>query len=246
MHNFAEGENYQDVAEYHYFSASSGNNQIYWAEEVVSTSSVAGGWFNNYGYARHVRCLRTLESHANGERDSDRFYDESVDNIVDVSKVNPGALRPYHNGGFPTHYETDEQNKLYTRFEIAPQLLSNTAVGYEAVKGTATRMLTADEDLCQQAANYGGAWRVPNARELSLMIIVGNLGDTDYWASTRFNGNRYGGNGNGYRSFTSTRGFAYDARMTISAPSTAYVRCVRDVQVAEANTEYNNGGSLIQ
>lgn len=245
MHNFPEGENYQDVAEYHYFSASSGNNQIYWAEEVVSTSSVAGSWYNNYGYARHVRCLRTLESHANGERDSDRFYDESVNNIVDVSKVNPGALRPYHNGGFPTHYETDEQNKLYTRFEIAPQRLS-TAVGYESVKGTATKMLTADDDLCQQAANYGGAWRVPNARELSLMIIVGNLGTTDYWASTRFNGNRYGGNGNGYRTFESTRGFAYDERMTISAPTEAYVRCVRDVQVAEANTEYNNGGSLIQ
>lgn len=241
MHNFTAGKNYEEVDDYHYFSASSGSNAIYWAEEVVSTSVIGSG----YGYAKHVRCVRTLESEGNGEKDADTFY-QIEGNIVDLSRVNPGALRSYHNGGFPTHYETDEQNKLYTRFEIAPQRLSNTAVSYESVKGTATRMLTADDDLCQQAANYGGAWRVPNSRELSLMLIAVDLGNTDYWASTRFNGNRYGGNGNGYRPFSNTLGFAYDSRMTIEAPTEAYIRCVRDVQVAEANTEYNNGGSLIQ
>ena len=245
MHNFTYGKNYDEVAEYHFYSASSGNNQIYWAEEVVSTSQVStGNWGGGYGYARHVRCLRTLESNSNGEKDPDTFY-QIEGNIVDLSRVDPGALRPYHNGGFPTHYETDEQNKLYTRFEIAESKLPGNAVSYELVKGTANTLLTADDDLCQQAANYGGAWRVPNARELSLMLIAVNLGTTDYWASTRFNGNRYGGNG-GYRPFSNTRGFAYDERMTIEAPGTAYVRCVRDVQVAEANTEYNNGGSLIQ
>ena len=243
MHNFPNGENYNLVAEYHYYAVSTNNqNLIYWAEEVVSTSLLGSG----YGYAKHVRCVRTLESEGNGENDGDTFY-KIEGNIVDLSRVNPGALRPYHNGGFPTHYETDEQNKLYTRFEIAPQRLSNTAVGYESVKGTANKMLTAEEDLCQKAANYGGAWRVPNARELSLMLIAVDLGSrNDYWASTRFNGNRYGNNGNGYRSFESTRGFAYDQRMTISAPANAYVRCVRDVQVAESNSEYNNGGSLIE
>lgn len=242
MHDFPLGENYNLVANYHYYAvATSSQNSIYWAEEVVSTSVIGSG----YGYAKHVRCVRTLESEGNGEKDADTFY-QIEGNIVDLSRVNPGALRPYHNGGFPTHYETDEQNKLYTRFEIASARLPGNAVSYELVKGTANTLLTADDDLCQQAANYGGAWRVPNARELSLMLIAVNLGNTDYWASTRFNGNRYGGNGNGYRTFASTRGFAYDNRMTISAPGTAYVRCVRDVQVAEANTEYNNGGSLIQ
>lgn len=240
MHNFTYGKNYDEVAEYHFYSASSGNNQIYWAEEVVSTSQVGGG----YGYARHVRCVRTLESNSNGEKDPDTFY--QIDgNIVDLSRVNPGALRPYHNGGFPTHYETDEQNKLYTRFEIAEARLPGNAVSYELVKGTANTLLTADDDLCQQADGYGGAWRVPNARELSLMLIAVNLGNTDCWASTRFNGNRYGGNG-GYRPFSNTRGFAYDTRMTIEAPGTAYVRCVRDVQVANANAEYNNGGPLTE
>ena len=226
MHDFPSGTNYELVANYHYYAvATYDQNLIYWAEEVVSTSFLGGG----YGYAKHVRCVRTLESEGNGEKDADTFY-QIEGNTVDLSRVNPGALRPYHEGGFPTHYETDEQNKLYTKFEIAPQRLSNTAVGYESVKGTATRMLTADDDLCQQAANYGGAWRVPNARELSLMLIAVDLGSTNYWASTRFNGNRYGGNGNGYRTFETTRGFAYENRMTIAAPATAYVRCVRDVK----------------
>lgn len=240
MQYFTNGKHYEEVAEHHFYSASSGSNAIYWAEEVVSTSVIGSG----YGYAKHVRCVRTLQSEGNGEMDADTFY-QIEGNIVDLSRVNPGALRPYHNGGFPTHYETDEQNKLYTKFEIAPQRLSNTTAGYESVKGTATMMLTADDDLCQQAVNYGGAWRVPNARELSLMLIAVDLDSDNYWASTRFNGNRYGGGG-GYRPFSDTRGFAYVGNMTIAAPANAYVRCVRDVPVAEANTEYNNGGSLIQ
>ncbi len=248
MHNFTYGKNYDEVAEYHFYSASSGNNQIYWAEEVVSTSTVStGGWGGyGYGYARHVRCMRTLESNSNGEKDPDTFY-QIEDNIVDLSRVDPGALRPYHNGGFPTHYETDEQNKLYTRFEIAEARLPGNAVSYEMVKGTANTMLTADDDLCQQADGYGGAWRVPNARELSLMLIAVNLGSTDYWASTRFNGNRYGRNGTGYRPFSNTYGFAYTGeRMSIEPGNSGYVRCVRDVQVANANAEYNNGGSLTE
>ena len=246
MHNFTYGKNYDEVAEYHFYSASSGNNQIYWAEEVVSTSTVSTGGWGGYGYARHVRCMRTLESNSNGEKDPDTFY-QIEDNIVDLSRVNPGALRPYHNGGFPTHYETDEQNKLYTRFEIAEARLPGNAVSYEMVKGTANTMLSADDDLCQQADGYGGAWRVPNARELSLMLIAVNLGSTDYWASTRFNGNRYGSNGTGYRPFSNTYGFAYTGeRMSIEPGNSGYVRCVRDVQVANANAEYNNGGSLTE
>lgn len=224
MHNLTSSD-YNRVAEYHYYAVSTNNqNLIYWAEEVVSTSLLGSG----YGYAKHVRCVRTLESEGNGEKDADTFY-QIEGNTVDLSRVNPGALRPYHEGGFPTHYETDEQNKLYTKFEIARQRL-NDAVKFDAVKGTADRMLTADDDLCQQARGYGGAWRVPNARELSLMLLAIDLGNTDYWASTRFNGNRFGNNGAGYRPFSDTKGFAYVTRMTISAPETAYIRCVRDVK----------------
>ena len=88
--------------------------------------------------------------------------------------------------------------------------------------------------------------------------------DRNHWASTRFNGNILGVNG-GYRPFTyrttgwfaQTKriyGFCYwtdsggaNRRMTIEPTGDeGYVRCVRDVQIAEANTEYNNGGSLIQ
>ena len=250
MNDFEEGKHYEEVAEYHYYTASSNNNQIYWAEEVISTSTIGGGYPNwgypHYGLAKHVRCVRTLESNSNGETDSDRFY--HIDGkIVDLSLVNPGALRPYQNSGFPSHYETDDQNKLYTRFEIAASRL-NAEYLYTEIKGTADTMLTADEDVCQQAEGYGGAWRVPNSRELSLMLIaLTDLGDDTYWASTRFNGNRYGGNGTGYRLFSNTYGFAYTGgRMSIEPGNSGYVRCVRDVQVAEANTEYNNGGSLIQ
>lgn len=242
MQDFTAGKNYSEVAEYHYYSASTGSNAIYWAEEVVSTSMIGGG----YGYAKHVRCVRTLETNASGEKDPSTFYDIDA-NIVDLSRVNPGALRPYQNGGFPSHFETDDQNKTYTKFEIAATPLTET-FSYTDTKGTADTMLTADEDVCQQAEGYGGAWRVPNSRELSLMLIaLTDLGDDTYWASTRFNGNRYGGNGTGYRPFSNTYGFAYTGgRMSIEPGNSGYVRCVRDVQVANANAEYNNGGSLTE
>lgn len=250
MNDFTEQNDYDGVAEYHYYTASEGSNAIYWAEEVVSTSII--GW--GYGYAKHVRCVRTLETNASGEKDADTFYviDE---NIVDLSRVNPGALRPYQNGGFPSHYETDDQNKLYSKFEIASERL-NDEYSDTSIKGTADEMLTADEDVCQQAEGFGGAWRVPNSRELSLMLIAVDLGDDNYWASTRFNGNRYGGlNGAGYKPFDTYKGFCYwtdggwqeTGRMTIeSKGSNGYVRCVRDIQVAEAQSEYNNGGSLTE
>lgn len=251
MLDFTASNDYNEVAEYHYYTASSGANAIYWAEEAVSTSVVGSG----YGYARHVRCVRTLESNGNGEKDADTFY--QIDgSIVDLSRVNPGALRPYHNGGFPSHYETDDQNKLYTRFEIAASQLNGDYL-YTQVKGTEDTMLTADDDVCQQAEGYGGAWRVPNSRELSLMLIADNLGNSNYWASTRFNGNRYGDNGAGYKPFEDFKGFCYwtdgawwsaaTYRMTIESKSDkGYVRCVRDIQVAEAQSEYNNGGSLTE
>lgn len=249
MEEFPNNPSHEYLANHHYYTASSGSNAVYWAEEGVSTSSVTF-----YGLAKHVRCVRTLEYQNNGETDPDTFY-EITGNIVDLSRVNPGALRSYQNGGFPSHYETDDQNKLYARFEIAPSRLTAQSE-YTAIKGTETIMLTADEDVCQQAEGYGGAWRVPNSRELSLMLIAVDLGRNNYWASTRFNGNRYGANGAGYKPFNDYRGFCYwtdgaywgaTYRMTIEPKSNSgYVRCVRDVQVANANAEYNNGGPLTE
>lgn len=258
MQNFAANISAQNLGEYHYYTASEGSNAIYWAEEVVSTSVIGGGFFGfrDYGFAKHVRCVRTLTSGGDGEEDSDTFYDNSsVRNIVDLSRVHPEALRGYQNGGFPTHYETEGQNKLYTWFEIAASRLPNQ-YNYAEIKGTETRMLTAEEDICQQ--ELGGAWRVPNSRELSLMLIALEDDNTfinqNHWASTRFNGNRYGNNGAGYKPFSGYKGFGYwsdsgnSYRMTIEPTANngiGYVRCVRDVQVGEAQGEYENGGSLI-
>lgn len=78
--------------------------------------------------------------------------------------------------------------------------------------------------------------------------------EDDHWASTRFNGNRYGGaNGTaGYKQFSGYKGFGYwnnqgNFNITIEpTDNSGYVRCVRDVQVANANAEYNNGGSLTE
>lgn len=251
------------LGDYHYYTASQrmsggwislNTYEVYWAEEGVTVSPQ-----QYYTEAHHVRCVRTLESNDVGEKDPDTFYYIDKTNnplIVDLTKVNPGSLRPFHSTGFPTHFETDEQNKLYSRFEIYANRLPNE-YSYTVIKGPdADTMLSADDDVCQK--ELGEQWRVPNARELSLMQIALENDDTfiedDHWASTRFNGNRYGGaNGTaGYKQFSGYKGFGYwnnqgNFNITIEpTDNSGYVRCVRDVQVANANAEYNNGGPLTE
>lgn len=261
MKEFPANPSNDFLGEYHYYTSSSSGGllntyEVYWAEEGVTVSPQ-----QYYTNAYHVRCVRTLQSKGNGEKDPDTFYniDENAPLIVDLTKVNSGALRPYHDGGFPTHYETADQNKLYSRFEISATRLPNT-YSYSVIKGPdANTMLSADDDVCQQ--ELGERWRVPNARELSLMQIALEEDNTfisaNHWASTRFNGNIYGGaNGTaGYKQFSNFKGFGYwgnngNYNITIeptpAGSASGYVRCVRDIQVAEAQSEYNNGGSLTE
>lgn len=205
------------LSPWHYFTCSSANT--FWAEEGCATGT--------NGSATMVRCIRTLASNSEGLESAETYYSYK-DNIVEL-KLNDVALRTHQSGGFQTYFERGkDSNKLYKKFKIASANLTGGPYSKTQVISTAkgSGFINSSDDVCQKAAGYGGSWRVPNQRELSIMSAVDkNL--TDLYSCTSFTGVQSGyykgGTGNEY-------GFVLaGTQMTVAISTTYNVRCVMDV-----------------
>lgn len=213
---FGKGDDAK-LSPWHYFTCSSANT--FWAEEGCATGT--------NGSATMVRCIRTLASNSEGLESAETYYSYK-DNIVEL-KLNDVALRTHQSGGFQTYFERGkDSNKLYKKFKIASADLTGGPYSKSQVISTAkgSGFINASDDVCQKAAGYGGSWRVPNQRELSIMSAVDkNL--TDLYSCTSFTGVQSGyykgGTGNEY-------GFVLaGTQMTVAISTTYNVRCVMDV-----------------
>lgn len=211
------GNNNGALKKWHYFTCSSADT--FWAEEGCATGTD--------GSATMVRCIRTLASNSEGLESAETYYSYK-DNIVEL-KLNDVALRTHQSGGFQTYFERGkDSNKLYKKFKIASANLTGGPYSKTQVISTAkgSGFINASDDVCQKAAGYGGSWRVPNQRELSIMSAVDkNL--TDLYSCTSFTGVQSGyykgGTGNEY-------GFVLSGtQMTVAISTTYNVRCVMDV-----------------
>lgn len=205
------------LSPWHYFTCSSANT--FWAEEGCATGT--------NGSATMVRCIRTLASNSEGLESAETYYSYK-DNIVEL-KLNDVALRTHQSGGFQTYFERGkDSNKLYKKFKIASANLTGGPYSKTQVISTAkgSGFINSSDDVCQKAAGYGGSWRVPNQRELSIMSAVDkNL--KDLYSCTSFTGVQSGyykgGTGNEY-------GFVLAVdQMTVAISTTYNVRCVMDV-----------------
>lgn len=213
---FGNGVNAK-LSPWHYFTCSSANT--FWAEEGCATGTNSS--------ATMVRCIRTLVSNSDGLESAETYYSYK-DNIVEL-KLNDVALRTHQSGGFQTYFERGkDSNKLYKKFKIASADLTGGPYSKTQVISTAkgSGFINASDDVCQKAAGYGGSWRVPNQRELSIMSAV-NKNLTDLYSCTSFTGVQSGyykgGTGNEY-------GFVLAGTLMTVAISTTYnVRCVMDV-----------------
>lgn len=205
------------LSPWHYFTCSSANT--FWAEEGCATGT--------NGSATMVRCIRTLASNSEGLESAETYYSYK-DNIVEL-KLNDVALRTHQSGGFQTYFERGkDSNKLYKKFKIASANLTGGPYSKTQVISTAkgSGFINSSDDVCQKAAGYGGSWRVPNQRELSIMSAVDN-NLTDLYSCTSFTGVQSGyykgGTGNEY-------GFVLSGtQMTVDISTTYNVRCVMDV-----------------
>lgn len=207
------------LSPWHYFTCSSANT--FWAEEGCATGT--------NGSATMVRCIRTLASNSDGLESAETYYSYK-DNIVEL-KLNDVALRTHQAGGFQTYFERGkDSNKLYKKFKIASANLSGTYKRNQVIStAKGSGFINASDDVCQKAAGYGGSWRVPNQRELSIMSAV-NKNLINLFSCTSFTGVQSGyykgGDGDEY-------GFVLaGTQMTVAvkADEENYgVRCVMDV-----------------
>lgn len=211
------GNNNGALKKWHYFTCSSADT--FWAEEGCATGTD--------GSATMVRCIRTLASNSDGLESAETYYSYK-DDVVEL-KLNDVALRTHQSGGFQTYFERGkDSNKLYKKFKIASANLTGGPYSKTQVISTAkgSGFINASDDVCQKAAGYGGSWRVPNQRELSIMSAV-NKNLTDLYSCTSFTGVQSGyykgGTGNEY-------GFVLaGTQMTVAISATYNVRCVMDV-----------------
>ena len=204
------------LKKWHYFTCSSANT--FWAEEGCATSDD-----NN---ATMVRCIRTLASNSEGLESAETYYSYK-DNIVEL-KLNDVALRTPQSGGFQTYFERgNDSNKLYKKFKIASANLPDTYPKEQVISETkGAGFIAASDDVCQNAAGYGGSWRVPNQRELSIMSAV-NTSLQDIYSCTSFTGvqENYYKNSDGQ-----AYGFVLSGtQMTLAVSKNYGVRCVMDV-----------------
>ena len=217
---FGNGDD-KKLSPWHYFTCSPANT--FWAEEGCATGED--------GSATMVRCIRTLESKKNGLGEADKYYeyDPAIETVTML--LNSDALRSAQSGGFQTYFERGkDSNKLYKKFKIASANLSGTYKRNQVIStAKGSGFINASDDVCQKAAGYGGSWRVPNQRELSIMSAVNNETFRNLFSCTSFTGVQSGyykgGTGNEY-------GFVLaGTQMTVSVGSGASygVRCVMDV-----------------
>lgn len=218
---FTDTENGGDAAlsPWHYFTCSPANT--FWAEEGCATGT--------NGSATMVRCIRTLESKENGLGEADKYYEYDPATETVTMLLNSEALRPAQLEGFQTYFERGKKsNQLYKKFKIASANLTGGPYSKTQVISTAkgSGFINSSDDVCQKAAGYGGSWRVPNQRELSIMSAV-NKNLTDLYSCTSFTGVQSGyykgGTGSEY-------GFVLSGtQMTVAISTTYNVRCVMDV-----------------
>lgn len=204
------------LSPWHYFTCS--HADTFWAEEGCATGTD--------GSATMVRCIRTLVSNSDGLESAETYYSYK-DNIVEL-KLNDVALRTHQSGGFQTYFERGkDSNKLYKKFKIASSNLPNKYPKEQVISSAkGSGFINSTDDVCQKAAGYGGSWRVPNQRELSIMSAV-NTSLQNLYSCTSFTGVQSGyykgGSGNEY-------GFVLSGtQMTVAVDKDYYVRCVMDV-----------------
>lgn len=230
--SFPYGNN---VSKYHFFTASS--NNTLWAEEGISAGSSK--------QSTSVRCVRTLRSGTTaspnyGLTNPVTYYDYA-NHKVDFAKIDSRVFRTSQSTAMATHNEHDQQNKIYSSFEIKSSNLpyddsDQTNIIYAWPYSSMQRYHnTSAVDECYK--KYGEGWRVPNQRELAVMTLITDSTDDwlpsgiGLWSSTDFTGAQTGyyrayGSSNPSYGFQAAGGGRF---ITIgSSGSIIRVRCVRD------------------
>lgn len=174
---------------------------------------------------KYVRCVRNLKSKEIGyDQKPDPYYSyDSEHKTVTLDKVDEDALNiTGEQGELFDHTEHDEGNKPAKKFTIAKDLWT----GEYDYKGTT--MTPTPENVyngkywCygRYIENNEKNWRVPNQRELCIMVMVAPIDALDSACRTHFS------NMNFRQSWT-YRGYGNSGMISMSLTSVKGVRCIK-------------------
>ena len=259
----------RDITRYHFISS---DGMILWADEGLSSSNFTNlsgsAWWTHAPW--QLRCMRKLGVDLT-KSDSEiepAFTYEIGDNdggVVKVDHYYGTALRePRYTAVVPMHKCSAPENKVARYgFEIAPR--GNVMTGSDS-EMSASERVSSDANYatyvnsvntasyCSELNKNSGrtGWRIPNQKELAIMLAMGCLGYADDTKTTIFmsctqehwthTGNSLGNStdplGPNYRLSTIKPYSSLPTGIGTAQAAVDHVRCVRDLTAAEANKTY--------
>lgn len=252
---------------YHFVAS---DNKIVWVDEGASSSVFYGG--GNWSHAPwQVRCIRNLGTNlttvTEGEKVTPAYLTEtnSTTNggVVKVSRYYGASLREPQTAPLPMHKSSDAYNRMARYgFEIAPR--GNSFTSYTSEEATILSGKTVIPNASNTAySDYSAAinnntfcsklvtatgrtgWRVPNQKEIIIMLRMGILGGAYYATCTQEHWANYGTPGSSSLPLSwNYRLLTVDAGSSIAtANGGGYalngLRCVRDLTAKEAGMSYS-------
>ena len=179
---------------YPIFTSTYGDNgidRVIWAEEGCTFGSAHAA--QNGGYVRAVRNLGATPSKTSYETPAQPYYQYDKSTRTIEVFLTDNALRSFSYHELAPHHERSVVNRPYKKFQVATRPYTEEAtatcnyshsgdasIKYQKLQTTnATQAKTATTTI---AANYKGngeanlnttaVWRLPNQRELALMIVA--------------------------------------------------------------------------
>lgn len=197
------------------------------AESFFSEEGMATGNYNKAGglSPNYVRCVRNLKSGEIGyDQEPARYYSyDSEHKTVTLDKVDEDALNiTGEQGELFDHTERDEGNKPAKKFAIAKNFW-NDSYDYKGTTMTPTaKNVYTGKYWCygRYIENNEKNWRVPNQRELCIMVMVAPIDALDSACRTHFS------NMNFRQSWT-YRGYGNSGMISMSLTSVKGVRCIK-------------------
>lgn len=150
----------KDRWQYHFQNS---NDKMFWAEEGAATGS-------NEGTSFDYRCVRNLGKYYKDTPEKTKEPEDYVSynkntRIFDLSKMNSKAIRSdFYTGEIAVTDELNQANRPYKFFKVAKSLTSGTVTQKNVYDG---------ESPCEnysEGTNDKGSWRMPNQRELMLIV----------------------------------------------------------------------------
>lgn len=204
-----------------YFTATAAAS-AYFSEEGMATGyAETGDW-----KPQNLKCVRTLKSNDDGAgyaTQPDDYYTVSG-NTVDMSNMDKDALNiTGEQGELQSHNERDEADKIASKFTIATSNLTSSS-SYYSRNITVANVVDGTVKCSNLYSQDSKTWRVPNHRELMVMVLVKGMSNLAGCVS---------------RTLFSNQSFRYTwyinsnnvqlldpSTNTSAIPSYAYIRCI--------------------